>query len=1151
MKKKILSLLLALIASMGAMYAQLIPSWEYNGIYYENIRDTIVHGLPFPGKIIKVSTKYENDSPNGTMGSARMVFGIYSGDIVIPAEFNTNNTRYFVQEIGPCAFQYCNITSISLPNSIRYIDQNAFNGCILLKSIDIPDNVESIATTAFNNCRYLENVKIGKKLKTIADDAFDGCYKIKNVTWNAFWCAKVSALLFPSDLESITFGEDVAFVPDNICSGKTKLENVVMHDNIVTIGTSAFYGCRALMNVHFSESLNEIQDNAFNGTSLCSITIPENVFHIGTGAFNGCCPSVVYWNSSYYEVAWKAIDFGNCMKQIHFGDKVTIIPMGICKNKTQIEEVIIPASVKYIATEAFKGCTNLRKVFFGANLKKIYNGAFEGCANLSSALVLPDRLDTICSGAFYGCSKIPSITINTNMKSIEGNAFYGCTNLKIVNNFSNLSIVKKTQTNGYVAYYADVVHNGLEKYGEYLFSATTGAAYKGILLGYSGNSTSITLPADYKGSTYRIGEQAFIGATQLLSVTLPGSVVEIGKSAFDGCAGLSSMTIPNSVTKIEEKAFNGCSNITTISFGENLSQLGANALAGCARIQEINCSAVTPPTANANTFSNVPASATLNIPAGSLSAYQSAQGWSRFTNIVETNLVNTTGVTLNASTLNIKKGEEALLYATVSPSNASYKAVTWSTSNSSVATVNKGIVYGKSAGTATITCTTTNGGYSATCMVTVSTNAIKATGMEFYKYAARTTEVYVPYSPMNEGDTLTFMELGTGFITVNVLPYSVTNGNINFTVSDASVVSAEITEHVNFANSIKVTPLRPGVTKITISTTDGTNISKNVYVKITPDPNVKVIGVRCLPKEITIGTGEKDTIDALVLPYDATNTVVYWAKASGGSPLAINVKTVESKRCEITAKSAGTAYVYVETKDGKYKDTCKITIVKKVPVTGLRLNLTTKTLNVGETFQLTPIFTPSNATNQNVYWDVDNDSVATIKNGLVTAVNQGSVTVSCVSEDGGYKAQCVITVSGEVPEDGISVRLRVLANNGWKNVYLWAWTDKGNIFDAWPGQKINKDASGWYCYTFDSSIKLVNIIWSDGNIQTDDIKNITLSTCYEIGDDYYSVVDCGNKEGIENLPISDSNAPQKVMIDGQILILRGEKGYTLQGQEVR
>ena len=643
------------------------------------------------------------------------------------------------------------------------------------------------------------------------------------------------------------------------------------------------------------------------------------------------------------------------------------------------------------------------------------------------------------------------------------------------------------------AYYADKVYNNMELQGEYLFSGTS-------LIGYKGQATNITLPADYKGSTYRIGEQAFAGATQLSSVTLPEAVTEIGKSSFDGCIGLSTMTVPNSVTKIEEKAFNGCSNIATITFGANLTQLGVNALAGCTSIQDISCSAVTPPTASANTFSNVPTSATLHIPAGSLNAYQSAQGWSQFTNIVETNLVNTTGVSLSAATLNLKKGEEAILYATVTPSNASYKTVTWSTSNSNVATVNKGIVYGKSAGTATITCTTTNGGYSATCDVTVSTNAIPATGIEFYKYAAKATDVYVPYTQMNEGDTLTFMELGIGFITVNILPYSVTNGNINFTVSDPSVVSAELTEHINFANSIKISPLRPGVAKITISTTDGSNISKSVYVQITPDPNVKVIGVRCLPKEITIGKGEKDTIGALVLPFDATNTRVSWAKTSGGNPLSINVKTIDNKWCEITAKSVGTAYVYVETNDGKYKDTCTVTIINKVPVTALSLNQSSKTLNVGETVQLTPVFTPSNATNQKVYWSMDNDTVATIDNGLITAIHEGTVGVTCISDDGGFTASCSIIVqeTQQPPvTNAISVRLKGSSANGWSKVNLYYWAD-GIDSPAWPGTTLSKDAQGWYGYTFPVSVTSVNIIWNDGNNQTVDITNVTESTCYSL-----------------------------------------------------
>ena len=1076
-----------------------------------------------------------------------------------------------VTSIGDSAFIACeNIVTAQIPGSVTVINNNTFKNCRKLGSFTIQDNVTSIGSYAFYgtninaivipgnvteigdyafaNCRNLKNVTLGKKITQMNGNAFSNPSNNIDVYWDI---PSFSSFDFSqTNVKSITFGNSVTRIPDGICSGQSNLSKLeFLSDEITEIGANAFNGCSSLSFIqHFPDSLQKIKANAFKNAPLISITIPVNVNEIGANAFSGCNPKIVYWNADGSSLDPSNMDFGNRLEELYLGEQVKVIHPYLFRDQTKIKEVYIPSG--RIKTGAFMGCSGLQKLSFGIGVTKFDGTAFKNCANISGALILPDALDTIPTGAFDNCTKISSVTIGKNVKKISG--FSGCTGIKTVYNFSYMSLVAHSGGVDNPAYYADKVYNNMELQGEYLFSGTS-------LIGYMGHSAAITLPADYKGSTYRIGEQTFAGAKQLSSVTIPEAVVEIGKSAFDGCTGLSSMTIPNSVTKVEEKAFNGCSNIATISFGANLTQLGANALAGCTSIQEINCSAVMPPTANANTFSNVPTSATLNIPAGSLNAYQSAQGWSQFTNIVETNLVNTTGVTLSATTLNLKKGEEAVLYANVTPSNASYKTVTWSTSNSSVATVTKGIVYGKSAGTATITCTTTNGGYSATCEVTVSTNAIKATGMEFYKYAAKATEVYVPYSPMNEGDTLTFMELGTGFITVNVLPYSVTNGNINFTVSDPSIIAAELTEHINFANSIKISPLRPGVAKITISTTDDSNISKDVYVQITPDPNIKVIGVRCLPKQITIGKGEKDTIDALVLPFDATNAKVSWAKASGGNPLSINVKTIENKWCEITAKSAGTAYVYVETNDGKYKDTCTITIINKVPVTGLSLNQTSKTLNVGESVQLTPVFTPANATNQKVYWSMDNDTVATIENGLVTAIHEGTVVVTCISDDGDFTAICTITVQeGQQPPitNAITVRLKGSSASGWSSVYLWAWTDEGNIFSEWPGQKINIESDGWYSYTFAQDISNVNIIWNNGSgAQTKDITNITESICYALNSTSgsnitVSIVDCG-AQGIEDIPVNMSVTTKKVLIDGQIFILRGDRTYTITGQELK
>lgn len=1077
MKTKVFTLLLA-IATYGVLNAQLIPSWEHNGIYYENLRDTTVIGEAFPGHIVKVSTKYENDSPNGTMGSARMVFGVYSGDIVIPSDFTKSGSHYFVEEIGSCAFQFCDITSISMPNSIKQIDQNAFHGCMELHTIEIPDGVEIIGETAFNRCSSLENVKIGKNLKTIADDAFYDCYKIKNVIWNAFWCARVSPFLFSGALESITFGDDVAYVPANICAGKNKLNSVIMSDNVTIIGEQAFYGCENLIDIHFPNALNQIDSKAFANTGLWCITIPELVYSVKEDAFMGSHPVEVHWNVRSSGSGIGYVDFGSSVKRIYFGDKVEMIPPLVCKNNTHLEEVYIPASVTTIRESAFYGCTALRKLSMGEGVENIGKDAFYNCSNLSTALVLPNGLKKIESNAFYGCSKIPSITINSSIESIGTGAFYGCAGLRKVYNFSSFVLVPHATTYGHVAYYADIVCNDMELLGDYVFSQSLKYDAKYQLVGYTGTSTDIALPATYKSSTYAIEQSAFRESTQLTSVTISEAVTIIREGAFYKCTGITSLSIPTSVTSIGQGAFEECTNIN-----------------------EIYCESQMPPTAYANTFKNVPTSATLYIPAGSLSAYQNAPGWNHFTNIVETNLVNVSGVSLNATTLNIRKGEEVLLRASVVPANATYKTVIWSTSDSTIAKVSNGVVYGKKAGTAIITCTTTNGGYSATCEVTVVAASIPATGFQFYKYAANGSDVYVPYSEMQEGDTLTFMELGTGYITIDVLPYSVTNGEINWRVSDPSIISTRYTEHINFANSLKIEPLHVGTTKITISTTDGTNISKSVYVKITPDPTVKVIGVRCLTREITIGKGEKDTLDALVLPLDATETYVSWGKAqiSGGNPLSINVRTVESNRCEITAKSVGTAYVYVETYEGKYKDTCKINIINKVPVTGLSLNQTSKTLKVGETLQLTPVFAPSNATNKNVYWSMDNDSVATIENGLITAIRLGSVTVNCTSEEGNFTASCSITVQEDQQPpvtEAITVRLKA-SSVSWSKVNLYYWAD-GIDSPAWPGTTITQDAQGWYAYTIPASVTSVNIIWNDGNNQTTDITNITQSTCYKL-----------------------------------------------------
>ncbi|MBR5660780.1 MAG: Ig-like domain-containing protein, partial [Bacteroidales bacterium] len=115
-------------------------------------------------------------------------------------------------------------------------------------------------------------------------------------------------------------------------------------------------------------------------------------------------------------------------------------------------------------------------------------------------------------------------------------------------------------------------------------------------------------------------------------------------------------------------------------------------------------------------------------------------------------IVAVTGVTLSQSTLALETGATGNLTATVNPANATNKTVTWSSSNSSVATVFNGTVTAVAAGTATVTATAD--GKSATCQVTVSKKVVPVTAIEFIEtdhsvYIGKSIQLSVKLTPSN------------------------------------------------------------------------------------------------------------------------------------------------------------------------------------------------------------------------------------------------------------------------------------------------------------------------------------------------------------------------------------------------------------------
>jgi hypothetical protein len=116
---------------------------------------------------------------------------------------------------------------------------------------------------------------------------------------------------------------------------------------------------------------------------------------------------------------------------------------------------------------------------------------------------------------------------------------------------------------------------------------------------------------------------------------IPNSVTSIGDGAFAYCSGLISITIPNGVASIGKEAFNGCIGLTSITIPNSVTSIGVKAFYYCPRLLDMFCFAENVPETGSEAFnrSNI-ANATLHVPAGSVDAYQAAEQWKDFKEIV-------------------------------------------------------------------------------------------------------------------------------------------------------------------------------------------------------------------------------------------------------------------------------------------------------------------------------------------------------------------------------------------------------------------------------------------------------------------------------------------------------------------------------------
>ena len=296
-----------------------------------------------------------------------------------------------------------------------------------------------------------------------------------------------------------------------------------------------------------------------------------------------------------------------------------------------LKSVTIPGSIKYIGSEAFYFCSNyiinIEDIAAWCNIEMddnsclLYKNLYHNGEEIRD-LVIPDNVTVIGKDAFRGCGSLTSVTIPNSVKSIKQYAFQGCKNLTSINIPTSMSLILAYTFAGCSSLKNVTIPNNISVIFAYAFSGCT-------------SLTSITIPNSVTG----MGGFAFEQCSSLQSVTLSNNMTSIDEYEFWNCTSLTSISIPNSITSIKYGAFSGCSGLSSITIPKSVTSIGKYAFQNCTGLTTIKSEIEDPFEIDTNVFSSsdtdIYATATLIVPKGKKSAYNSTEGWKNFKYIVE------------------------------------------------------------------------------------------------------------------------------------------------------------------------------------------------------------------------------------------------------------------------------------------------------------------------------------------------------------------------------------------------------------------------------------------------------------------------------------------------------------------------------------
>lgn len=298
-----------------------------------------------------------------------------------------------------------------------------------IKSVLIPEGVIRI-NAGFGDCTSLNSVTIPKSIRSVDDFIFAGCVNLEEVTFLS-GIPKVSKGMFKdcTGLKSITIPHGLYAIGNEAFSSCTFLEEVKLPDSVMTIGADAFLDCEKLTSIKIHDNVRELGSGAFRGCK--GLSDKEGWVILGDILYDyyGCNPSPVV-PSGIATISTGAFENQRDLRNITLPNSLRRIENRAFKGCKKLEKVVLPDNVEEIGTEVFQACRSLRSITLSKDLRRIGFGAFSGCVKLEE-IVLPDNVGIIGSNAFSGCKSLRSITLPEN-PFMGSRVFDDCINLERV-----------------------------------------------------------------------------------------------------------------------------------------------------------------------------------------------------------------------------------------------------------------------------------------------------------------------------------------------------------------------------------------------------------------------------------------------------------------------------------------------------------------------------------------------------------------------------------------------------------------------------------------------------------------------------------------------------------------------------------------------